>query len=150
MRTKSLVLFRSKSISFKEGKMEKAPVLDPRTVWEPSTVAEEQIQALADRGLVRPKTEVGWRPAAGEEFPMEGTGKIVGFLTHIERGFGVPAGDFLRGLLFFYRSFLPLFTSRGLPRHHAAFPPVAPLLRAEEDRQGRGCRKAGVSTTCGT
>jgi hypothetical protein len=56
MRTKSLVLVRSKSTGFEEGKMEKAPVLDPRTVWEPSTLIEEKIQALADRGLLRPKT----------------------------------------------------------------------------------------------
>jgi hypothetical protein len=34
---------------------------------------------------------------------MEGTGEIVVFLAHIKRGFGVPAGDFLRGLLHFYR-----------------------------------------------
>jgi hypothetical protein len=89
MRTKSLVLFRSESTIFEEGKMEKVSLPDPHTVWEPSTVMEEQIQALADRGLLRPKTEVGWRLAAGEEFPMEGTGETVVFLVHIERGFGV-------------------------------------------------------------
>jgi hypothetical protein len=43
------------------------------------------------------------RPAAGEEFPTEGTGETVVFLTHIEREFGVQADDFLRGLLHFYR-----------------------------------------------
>jgi hypothetical protein len=39
----------------------------------------------------------------GEEFSTEGTGETVVFLAHIERGFGVPAGDFLCGLLYFYR-----------------------------------------------
>jgi hypothetical protein len=102
MRTKFLVLFRSKSTGFEEGNMEKAPVLDPCIVWEPSTVAEEKIQALADRGLLSPKTEVGWRPAAGEEFPTEGTSKTVVFLAHIERGFSVLVGDFLCGLVYFY------------------------------------------------
>jgi hypothetical protein len=34
---------------------------------------------------------------------MEGIGETVIFLAHIERGFGVPAGDFLRELLHFYR-----------------------------------------------
>jgi hypothetical protein len=96
-------VFRSKSIGFEEGKMEKAPILELHTVWEPSTVTKEQIQALATCGLLRPKTEVGWRPVAGEEFPTEGTGETVVFLVHIERGFGVPVGDFLRGLPFFYR-----------------------------------------------
>jgi hypothetical protein len=102
MRTKTLVVFRSKSTGFEEGKMEKAPVPDLYIVWESSMVAEEQIQALAVRGLLRPKTEVGWRPVASEEFPTEGTSETVVFLAHIERGFGVPVGDFLCGLLFFY------------------------------------------------
>jgi hypothetical protein len=82
--------------------MEKTPIPDLRTVWEASTVMEEQIRSLADRGLLRPKSQVDWRPVAGEEFPTEGTGETVIFLAHIERGFGVPAGDFLRDLLHFY------------------------------------------------
>jgi hypothetical protein len=43
MRPKSLVLFRSWCTSFEEDKMEKAPVPDPRTIWDVSTVTEEQI-----------------------------------------------------------------------------------------------------------
>jgi hypothetical protein len=58
---------------------------------------------LADCGLLRPKVQVGWRLAEGEEFPTEGTGETVVFLAHIECGFDVPAGNFLRGLLHFYR-----------------------------------------------
>jgi hypothetical protein len=103
MRTKSLVTFRSKCVDFEEGKMEKPVIPDPSSVWETSTVTEEQIQSLVDRGLLRPKAQVGWRPAAGEAFPMEGTSETVFFLAHIERGFGVPACNFLRGLLHFYR-----------------------------------------------
>jgi hypothetical protein len=86
---------RSKCIGFEEGKMEKPAIPDPSTVLETSTVTEEQIQSLVDRGLLRPKAQVRWRPAAGEAFPTEGTGENVVFLAHIERGFGVPAGDFL-------------------------------------------------------
>jgi hypothetical protein len=41
MRTKSLVTFRSKCTE--EGKMEKAPIPDPSTIWETSIVTEEQI-----------------------------------------------------------------------------------------------------------
>jgi hypothetical protein len=103
MQTKSLVTFRSKCIGLEEGKMEKAAIPDLSTILEASTVTEEQIQSLVDRGLLRPKVQVGWRPAAGEEFPTEGTGETVVFLTHIELGFGVPAGNFLRGLFHFYR-----------------------------------------------
>jgi hypothetical protein len=102
MRTKSLVSFRSKCVVYEEGKMEKAAILDPRTVWETSTVTEEQIQSLVDHGLLRPKAQAGWRPTVGKEFPKEGTGGTVVFLAHIERGFVVPAGDFLHGLLHFY------------------------------------------------
>jgi hypothetical protein len=43
MRVKSLVTFRSKIIGFEEGKMEKSAIQDPSTVWETSTVTEEQI-----------------------------------------------------------------------------------------------------------
>jgi hypothetical protein len=103
MRTKSLVTFRSKCIGYEEGKMEKAAIPDPSTVQETSTVTDEQIQSLVDRRLLRPKALVGWRPAAGEEFPTEGIGETVVFLAHIERGFSVSAGDFLRRLLHFYR-----------------------------------------------
>jgi hypothetical protein len=103
MRTKSLVTFRSKCIGFEEGKMEKPAIPDPSSVWETSMVTEEQIQSLVDRGLRRPKEHVVWRPAAGEAFPTEGTSETVVFLAHIERRFGVPAGDFLRRLLHFYR-----------------------------------------------
>jgi hypothetical protein len=36
-------------------------------------------------------------------FPTEGTSETVVFIAHIERRFGIPVGDFLRGLLQFYR-----------------------------------------------
>jgi hypothetical protein len=75
------VTFRSKSIRIEEAKMEKLAILDPSTVWETSTVTEEQIQPLVDRGLLRPKSQVGWRPAAGEAFPTEGTGETVVFIA---------------------------------------------------------------------
>jgi hypothetical protein len=103
MRVKLLVTFRSRSIGFEKGKMEKPAIPDPSTVWETSTVTEEQIQSLVNRGLLRPKSQVGWRPVAGEAFPTEGTGETVVFIAHIEHGFGVPAGDFLCGLLQFYQ-----------------------------------------------
>jgi hypothetical protein len=43
MQTKSLVTFITKCSSFEESKMEKAPIPDPSTVWETSTVTEEHI-----------------------------------------------------------------------------------------------------------
>jgi hypothetical protein len=83
MRVKSLLTYRSKRIRFEEGKMEKPAIPDPSTVWETSTVIKEQIQSLVDRGLLRPKSQVEWRPAAGEAFPTEGTSETVVFIAHI-------------------------------------------------------------------
>jgi hypothetical protein len=54
-------------------------------------VTEEQIQSLVNCGLLRPKSQVGWRLAVGEAFPTEGTSHTVIFIAHIERGFSVPA-----------------------------------------------------------
>jgi hypothetical protein len=58
MRTKTLVVLRSKSIGLEEEKMEQVQIPPPQTIWEPSVMMEEQIQDLATRGLLRPKTEV--------------------------------------------------------------------------------------------
>jgi hypothetical protein len=102
MRVKSLVTSRSKSIGFEEGKMEKPAIPDPSTFRETSKVTEEQIQSLVDRGLLQPKSQVGWRTAAGEAFQTKVTGETIVFITDIEFGFGVPVVDFLRGLLQFY------------------------------------------------
>jgi hypothetical protein len=44
---------------------------DPQTVWVRSTMTEAKIQALVNRRLLRPKAEVEWRAAAGEQFPSE-------------------------------------------------------------------------------
>jgi hypothetical protein len=63
------VTVRSKCTRFEEEKMEKSVIPDPSTVWETSTVTEEQIQSLVDCGLLRPKEQIGWRPAAEEAFP---------------------------------------------------------------------------------
>jgi hypothetical protein len=49
---------------------ETACILDPQAAWVRSTMTEAKIQALVDRGLLRPRTEVEWRAAAGEEGPI--------------------------------------------------------------------------------
>jgi hypothetical protein len=56
---------------------------------------------LVDRGLLRPKAEVEWRAAAGEQFPIEDVKEQVVFTSFYERGFNLPAGDFIRGLLYY-------------------------------------------------
>jgi hypothetical protein len=46
---------------------------------------------------------VEWRVAAGEDFPSEDVKEQVIFASFFERSFNLPAGDFFRGLLYYYR-----------------------------------------------
>jgi hypothetical protein len=57
---------------------------------------------LVDCGLLRPKVEVEWRAAAGEQFPSEDVKEQVVFASFFERNFNLPVGDFFRGLLYYY------------------------------------------------
>jgi hypothetical protein len=82
---------------------EAACIPDPRTAWVRSTMTEAKIQALVDRGLLRPKAEVEWRSAAGEEFLSEDVKEQVVFASFFERGFNLPVGDFFHDLLYYYR-----------------------------------------------
>jgi hypothetical protein len=66
-------------------------------------MTEAKIQALVDRGLLRPKTEVEWRAAAGEDFPSEVVKEQVVFASFFKRGFNLSVGDFFRSLLYYYR-----------------------------------------------
>jgi hypothetical protein len=78
-------------------------VLTLETVWDPSEMTEEKIQALVDHGLLRPKAEVEWKAPTGEEFLMEDDKEHVVFASFFEHGFSVPAGDFFKGLLYYYK-----------------------------------------------
>jgi hypothetical protein len=46
---------------------------------------------------------VEWRATAGEEFPSEDVKQQVIFAFFFEHGFSLPAGDFFRGLMYYYR-----------------------------------------------
>jgi hypothetical protein len=76
---------------------------DPRTVWESPTMTKVKIQALVNRGLLRPKAEMEWKAPTREAFPMEDDKEQFVFGAFFERGFNIPAGDFFRGLLFYYK-----------------------------------------------
>jgi hypothetical protein len=81
---------------------EAACIPNPQIAWARSAMTEAKIQALVDRGLLRLKTEVEWRAAAGEEFPSEDVKEQVVFAYFFKRGFNHQAGDFFRGLLYYY------------------------------------------------
>jgi hypothetical protein len=103
MRVKSLCHIRYIPNPSSEMEAEAACIPDPQAAWVWSTMTEDKIQTLVDRGLLRPKTEVQWRAATGEEFPSEDVKEQVVFASFFERSFNLPAGDFFRGLLYYYR-----------------------------------------------
>jgi hypothetical protein len=49
-------------------------------------MTETKIQALVDRGLLRPKAEVEWKETVGEEFPTEDVKEQVVFTSYFKRG----------------------------------------------------------------
>jgi hypothetical protein len=81
---------------------EGASISNLQAMWVRSTMIEAKIQALVDRGLLRPKAEVEWRAATGEQFPSEDVKEQVVFTSFFERGFNLPVGDLFRGILYYY------------------------------------------------
>jgi hypothetical protein len=82
---------------------EAASIPNPQMAWVRSMMMEAKIQALVDHGLLRPKAEVEWKAAAGEEFPTEDVKEHVVFASFFERDFNLLVGDFFRGLLYYYK-----------------------------------------------
>jgi hypothetical protein len=80
---------------------EAASMPDPQTAWVRPTMMEAKIQALVDRGLLRPKAEVEWKAAAGEEFLIEDVNEQVVFASFFEHGFNLAMQDFFRDLLYY-------------------------------------------------
>jgi hypothetical protein len=64
-------------------------------------MTEAKIQALVDRGLLRPNAELEWKVAAGEGFAIEDVKEQIVFTSFFERGFNLPVGNFFRGLLYY-------------------------------------------------
>jgi hypothetical protein len=82
---------------------EAASIPDPCAVWVRSTMTEAKIQALVDSEFLRPKVEVEWKTAVGEDFPTEDVKEQVVFVSYFESGFNLPVGDFFCGLLYYYK-----------------------------------------------
>jgi hypothetical protein len=71
--------------------------------WVHSNVSREQLLRLVEAGQLPPLTEaVEWMVPADESVPRPPSGYVVSFVTFHERGFSVPAGRFIRGVLFAY------------------------------------------------
>jgi hypothetical protein len=76
---------------------------DAMSSWARSTVSHEQLLCLVKAGQLPPLTEaVEWIVPANESVPRPPRGHVVSFVAFHERGFSVPAGRFIRGVLFAY------------------------------------------------
>jgi hypothetical protein len=71
--------------------------------WAPSTISRKQLLRLVEEGQLPPLNEaVEWIVPADESVPRPPRGYVVSFVAFHERGFSVPAGRFIRGVLFAY------------------------------------------------
>ena len=84
---------------------ERVTIIPPRDPWPLSTVMASDLEDLVGEGLLRPLTDMQrpeWIPPAGGAAPSPPPGYIVSFVSFHERGFGVPAGRFMRAILYHY------------------------------------------------
>jgi hypothetical protein len=71
--------------------------------WTRSNISREQILRLVEAGQLPPFTEaVEWIVPANESMPRPPSGYVVSFVAFHERGFSIPAGRFIHGVLFAY------------------------------------------------
>ena len=90
-------------------------------LWGRSSITSRRLEGLVRRGLLRPLSAVQeWLLPGDEGEPVPPEGYVVSFAIFHERGFGVPAHRFLRGLLDFYEVELQHLTPNGI-QHMAAF-----------------------------
>jgi hypothetical protein len=71
--------------------------------WTRSNISREQLLRLVEAGQLPPLTEaIEWIIPANESVPRPPNEYVVLFVVFHERGFSVPAGRFIRGVLFAY------------------------------------------------
>jgi len=71
-------------------------------VWKEPTTTEKHLEKLAAEGLLPEKAVGGWRVLTSHQTPGKNEGEVVLFRSFIQWGLGLPAFDFLRGLLHYY------------------------------------------------
>jgi hypothetical protein len=71
--------------------------------WTRSNVSHEQLLRLVKAGQLLPLTDaVEWIVPADKSMPRPPSGYVVSFVAFHERGFSVPTGRFIHGVLFAY------------------------------------------------
>ena len=84
---------------------DRVTIISPRDPWPFSTVTASDLEDLVGEGLLRPLTDEQrpeWIPPVGGVAPSPPPGYVVSFVSFHERGFGVPAGRFMRAILYHY------------------------------------------------
>src|SRR5688572_30372164 len=84
---------------------DRVTIISPRDPWPFSTVTASDLEDLVGEGLLRPLTDEQrpeWIPPVGGAAPSPPPGYIMSFVSFHERGFGVPAGRFMRAILYHY------------------------------------------------
>jgi hypothetical protein len=120
---------------------EKVNVLPPSDPWLISPIINDDLQALVDAGLLRPRSYGPWSEwiVPGDELePAPHAGYVVSFTPFHERCFRVPASHFMQALPHYYGVELhnvnpnsiaqvTIFAAvcEGVPRHRAPLGPMA-------------------------
>ena len=102
--------------------------------WGKSSATEAVLKGLVDDGLLPPNTDPSWPVWIAlmleEREPRPPSGYILSLMRLHERGFGVPAGRFMRALCDHYKVVL----------HNFAPNAILQAGRSEERRVGKECR----------
>jgi hypothetical protein len=72
-------------------------------LFQPSIANEDEICKLVVRHFLPDREVLQWCPATDEDIPTPNTNEIVVFASFFQCGFGLPACDFLHGLLNHYQ-----------------------------------------------
>jgi hypothetical protein len=72
-------------------------------LFHQSIADESEIHKLVKNYFFPDRAMLQWQPAAGEDIPTPNMNEIVVFSSFFQRGFGLLARDFLRGLLQHYQ-----------------------------------------------
>jgi hypothetical protein len=78
---------------------EKINVLPPHDPWPISSVTDDDLEALVDAGLLRPRSHAPqpeWYASGDEQEPAPPAGFVVSFTLFHERGFRVTVSPFMQ------------------------------------------------------
>jgi hypothetical protein len=72
-------------------------------LFQQFVVDENEIRKVVENHFLLDRVMLQWRTVAGEDIPIPNTKEIMVFSSFFQRGFGLPASDFMCGLLDHYK-----------------------------------------------